>query len=348
MVSLPLGRGEDQVIVVIGGGVAGAATSIHLARAGAAVALLEREPGPAHKVCGEFISIEAQEMLGELGVDLADAVPLQRLRLRTGRQAAESVLPFRAVGLSRRALDQRLLDRAAAVGASVRRGIAVRALAPGAVILRDGGEIRARSIVLATGKHDLRDLARPHGSMLSLKMHFDGAVRSLAGTVELRLFDGGYAGLQPVEDGRVNLCLAVERDRFPGWPVLIERLAIDPALRPCWVRPLAVAAIPYGYLHRGVGRVYRVGDQFAVIPSFAGDGIAIALHSAGRIAAAILAGQDAGAAHARLAAELAPQLRRAGLIARLFTRPRIAVAAARLAPALVRHAAQATRLAAWV
>jgi hypothetical protein len=53
-------------------------------------------------------------------------------------------------------------------------------------------------------------------------------------------------------------------------------------------KPLAVANVPYGYLHRtrtknllfdSESAVYFLGDQFAVIPSFTGDGIAVALLS---------------------------------------------------------------------
>src|SRR5262245_33103427 len=44
----------------------------------------------------------------------------------------------------------------------------------------------------------------------------------------------------------------------------------------CWSRPLAIASIPYGYVATG-GGPWRIGDQAAVIPSFSGDGIAIAL-----------------------------------------------------------------------
>jgi flavin-dependent dehydrogenase len=335
------------MIVVVGGGVAGAATAAHLAGKGARVCLVERAPGPAHKVCGEFISVEARAMLDALGVDLADAVPLERVRLRSGGRTAEARLPFAALSLSRRLLDERLLACAAARGAEIRRGAAATRIEAGRVMLADGSLLAAVAVVLATGKHDLRGAARPHGRRIGLKMHFERVPPELEGTVELRLFRGSYAGLEPVEGGRLNLCVAIERDRFFGWPALLAALGMERAVA-AWKRPLAVAAIPYGFLHRGAGPAYRVGDQLAVIPSLAGDGIAIALHSARRIAAAILAGTGPAEAHAALAAELAPQLRRAGFLARLFDHPSLSVTAARLLPGLVAHAARATRLGAGV
>jgi flavin-dependent dehydrogenase len=56
-------------ILIAGGGLAGSAAAIALARAGRRVTLLERETGPKHKICGEFISTEAQAYLRVLGVD---------------------------------------------------------------------------------------------------------------------------------------------------------------------------------------------------------------------------------------------------------------------------------------
>lgn len=331
-------------MIVIGGAVAGAATAAHLAAAGVRVLLLERASAPAHKVCGEFISPDASAMLADLGVDLADAAPIEHLRLGAGGERAEAPLPFRALGFSRRLLDERLLTRAEALGAEIRRGVAVRAVLSGHEVgLADGTVIGAERIVLATGKHDLRGAGRPRGTMLGLKMHFAKVPADLEGRVELRLLPRGYAGLAPLESGRLNLCVALERDGFESWPALLAALGMEGA-EPLWLRPLAVAAIPYGYRHRGEGPAYRVGDQLAVIPSFAGDGIAIALRSARRVAEAIVAGTPPSATHSSLAAELAPQFRRARMLGWVLARPRLAVAAARLLPRLLASAASATRL----
>jgi flavin-dependent dehydrogenase len=112
------------------------------------------------------------------------------------------------------------------------------------------------------------------------------------------LFDGGYAGLQPVEGGRLNLCLLVDGARFRslgGWPALLAGLLREPGLAPLadaralLARPLAISRVPYGHLARtSDDGLWRLGDQAAVIPSFCGDGMAIALES-GRLAAAMLA-----------------------------------------------------------
>ncbi|MGB7134633.1 MAG: FAD-dependent oxidoreductase, partial [Acidobacteriaceae bacterium] len=106
---------QDEVLI-LGGGVAGCAASIALARKGRSVTLIEREPTPRHKVCGEFLSGEALEDLHALGIDVASlgAVPLNYVRLAAARRAAEAPLPFPAASLTRKALDTALIAAAIA------------------------------------------------------------------------------------------------------------------------------------------------------------------------------------------------------------------------------------------
>ena len=103
---------------------------------------------------------------------------------------------------------------------------------------------------------------------------------------------------------------------------LLARVAAGSALaarllagaRPVWDRPLAVAGVPYGFRQPAAGPagLYRIGDQAAVIPSFTGEGVALALHSGLAAAAAILAGQDAAAFHAAWRRRSAGPMRWAG------------------------------------
>ena len=79
-------------LLVVGGGIAGAALAIPLAEAGWRVTLVEREAGPHDKVCGEFLSREARLYLRALGIDPATlgAVPIQRVRV-AGRRGDAAV-----------------------------------------------------------------------------------------------------------------------------------------------------------------------------------------------------------------------------------------------------------------
>ncbi len=106
--------------------------------------------------------------------------------------------------------------------------------------------------------------------------------------------------------------------------------------------------MPYGLVARPEpSGLWRLGDQAAVIPSFSGDGISIALHSARRAAEAMLAGSDAAAYQSGLAGELRRQVGRATRLSRLLVRPAVQPALARVcrhAPALIGLAARATRI----
>ena len=103
-------QAADREALIVGGGLAGAALAILLAKSGRETTLVEKEAGPHHKVCGEFLSYEALSYLNALGLDVmslgAEAIEAVYL---VGRKAiAESRLPFPAASLSRRRLDEGL------------------------------------------------------------------------------------------------------------------------------------------------------------------------------------------------------------------------------------------------
>lgn len=361
-------------VIVAGGGPAGAAAACHLAGGGARVLVIERDPEPRHKVCGEFLSIETQDYLADLGIDACrlGAAPIERLRFVHGEETGVVDLPFRGVGLTRRRMDAALLRAAQDHGAQVRRGAAVRAIVPAgpdlAVPVGDAC-LTAPRVLLATGKHDVRGLGRPPGDpgdLIGFKTYFtlERAQReALDGHIEVVMFAGGYAGLQLVENGLANLCLVVSASFHSrlgrSWAGLLGHLVTDSAhlaarlrgARESLERPLAVARIPYGFVHRPAAceppGLYRLGDQAGVIPSFAGDGMAIALHSAQVAARAIAAGEPAQAHHTWLAADIGPPIRLASLLYRLSgpTLGRdLLVWTARMAPSAVRLAATRTRV----
>ena len=45
-------------VVIVGGGLAGLTSALHLTQSGLGVTLIEKNPYPRHKVCGEYISNE--------------------------------------------------------------------------------------------------------------------------------------------------------------------------------------------------------------------------------------------------------------------------------------------------
>lgn len=356
-------------ILVIGGGLAGSTAAIRLACAGRSVTLVERSTESHNKVCGEFLSAEAIHYLQQCGTSLSDlgAVPLRTIRFATGSSIVEKPLPFAACSLTRRTLDEHLLKKAVHSAVDVQRGATVTSLLPldGAwcAQLQDGSSLHASNAFLATGKHDLRGLPRPagfHAGLLGLKMYYrlqpqqHAALRS---AVELSLFPGGYAGLQPVEEGAANLCLLIEADRYRTMgsnfnrltqhmvkhsPHLAERLA---AATPLLQKPLAAFQIPYGHVQRNAEPgLWRLGDQAAVIPSFCGDGMAIALHSSAVAVQHFLAGRSSVAFQSELAHQLSRRLTFATCLSRTMVGFPIAAQMVRIFPGMLQYVASLTRI----
>ena len=360
---------QETPFIAVGGGLAGAAFALELARNGAPVLLIESTRSAHHKVCGEFLSEEAQTLLSYLGIDVhtLGASSMGIFRLAAGKSFAEAPLPFRAAGYSRYRLDQALLDKAAEAGAEIRRGVTVTEVNrnDASIVLKAGGKkLTASAIALASGKHNLRQFPRAPSDVVGFKLQLRVAASALArldDVVQLMMFDGGYIGAIIVEEEIVTLCWVMHSALLQrigaDWKAQSAYLAQQSPLiaelldgaKPRWTKPVAIAAIPYGYLRREVisPAIFPVGDQLAVIPSFTGDGMSIALLSGIAAAQAVLGGDSAEDFQRRMIARLAPQFRWAGMVNFLFETGRLhglTIGTARLLPRLVTWLAQSTRI----
>ena len=353
--------------LVIGGGPAGSMAAQCLAAAGRNVVLCEKERAAHDKVCGEFLSSEAIAYLQPAGIDLhaLGARAIDQVRFTSGRRTVNARLPFTAMSLSRRVLDETLLKRAQEAGCDIRRGACAERLEKTAgawrVHLRDARTVEAANVFLATGKHDLSRWERSggaQGDLVGFKMHWRLSPvqnEALCGAMELFLFRDGYGGLSLIEDEIANLCFVVRRGRLRklgGWHGLIDAILQElPLLRERldgaaaqWTKPLAISPIPYGFIANPTDGLWRVGDQAAVIPSFTGDGMSIALHSARLAAEMYLAGRSAEE-YVRCLAE---QLRASMRIATALSRAMVTGTGRLLAPALLSVLPDAmSRIADW-
>jgi flavin-dependent dehydrogenase len=283
--------------LVLGAGPAGAMAAITLARAGAKPVLIDRDEVVGDALCGGFLSWRSAERLRGIGLELADigAHPVTKLALYAGEAQAHASLPDRGFGLSRRGLDTAMRALAVASGADLQID-RIRKLSPGAA-QGERQEWQSDSIFLAAGKHDLRGHSRPRQSSdpaLGLRIRIPeqaGQTQLLAGKIELHIFPGGYAGIVLQEDGSSNICLALRKSMLAqagGDPrALLDRMAAE---HPEFGKRMAFAApdlpidsvgsVPYGWIAQDTQPgLFRLGDQAAVIPSLAGEGMSIALTS---------------------------------------------------------------------
>lgn len=354
--------------LILGAGPAGCAAAIALAERGVQPILLDRDAQALDQLCGGFLSWRTAEQLRALGIDPAGlgASRIDRVALFERHREVTTRLPVPSFGLSRRALDSALRERALAAGARLEIDTA-RGVEGTEVVGRDR-RWSGDGLFLATGKHDLRGIGRDRASgdpALGLRLRLPAtAARTalLAGRIELHLFAGGYAGVVLHEDGSANACLAVRKSllaRSGGDPVRLlgdladahphfaERLADD------WAASAVetIGAVPYGWIARTAAPgLFRLGDQAAVIPSLAGEGISIALAS-GALAARIWLEHGANGAdlfQRRMAARAAAPVRAAGLARALAESPlgaRAGVAFAGRVPAALHWLIEASRIA---
>lgn len=353
--------------LIVGGGPAGAAAAIGLARGGLPHLLIERTRETGDALCGGFLSWRSLDRLAVLGVDADQLNParLTEARLFARGRVARAPLPRPALAVSRLRLDTLLMARALAAGAAVERGVQAREIAGTTVRTADGASIAAGTLFLASGKHDVRGAARPADARgddptLGLRLRLapaPGLTRLIGGAIELHLFPGGYAGLALQEDGSANLCMAVHRSRLQaagGAPALLATLAgALPALgdRLAYADPAAavdaVANVPYGWrTDRAEAGQVRLGDQAACIPSLAGEGMGIALASGmGAASAYVRGGPDALPGwQRRFAGAVARPMRVAGALRAVAESTAAPLLLPAVRPALLRWLANLTRV----
>ncbi|MGB3752456.1 MAG: FAD-dependent monooxygenase [Parerythrobacter sp.] len=288
--------------VVLGAGPAGCLAATLLARAGGRPVLVDRHVEVGDALCGGFMSWRTVARLRDNGLDVAElgAHRVMKLALFSGGREAHNRLPAAGYGLSRHALDTAMRAQAVEAGATLAID-RIRSVEPG-IALGDTQDWCSDALFLASGKYDVRGLPRPRAAedaALGLRIRLPGSAeltKLLANTIELHFFAGGYAGivLQEERDGHpsANVCLALRKSRLAmagGTPAaLFAELGREypafgsrMAFAPDDIAADTIGAVPYGWIARDTAPgLFRLGDQAAVIPSLAGEGMAIALASA--------------------------------------------------------------------
>lgn len=307
-------------VVVVGGGPAGAAAAISLARAGHPVTLVDKATFPRDKTCGDGLTAGALRLLDQLGLDPASVASWQRVddvvvRSPSGREATFPLPRGRgtyAAVARRRDLDTALLDVARDAGVKVFDGHACQGVSEHLdrvdVEVDGQGTLSARWLVAADGiwspvrKH--LGLAVPgyrgewHAFRQYLTTVGPRAASDLFVWFEPDLLPG-YAWSFPLPGGQANVGFGIQRggkvrriqDMAAIWRDLLDRphirQVIGPEARPeaphrAWPIPARVDQVAL------TGRrTLFVGDAATATDPMTGEGIGQALLT-GQLAAAAI------------------------------------------------------------
>ena len=368
-------------VLIAGAGPAGSMAAIRLARAGARVLLVDRARFPRDKLCGDTLNPGALRVLDRAGLRArVEAVsrPLDGM-LITGNGGVHVRGTYGpglvARALTRRVLDQLLVDAAIAAGVQFQDGVRVegplvdegggRAVVRVAILCRTGGgaarmRVPAQLTIAADGRRSALAFALglashpPAPRRWAVGAYFEG-LAGLETVGEMHVRGPHYIGVSPIGDaGLANVCLVTPaREGFADPARLLERhLAEDPVLgpraagarrvsAPSILGPLAVdARAP------GVPGLLLAGDAAGFIDPMTGDGLRFAMRGAELAAEVALAALEDPSTDA--VARLAEARARAfgtkygvnRLLRRLVGTPRrvsVMAISARVAPGILRQ-----------
>ncbi|HEV3384064.1 MAG TPA: NAD(P)/FAD-dependent oxidoreductase [Gemmata sp.] len=344
--------------IVIGAGPSGSVAARELARSGCRVLLVDKAIFPRSKVCGCCLNGAAIEILNrlQLGHVLADAVPLNRVKISARHRTADVQLP-RGVALSREVLDARLVEEAVKAGVDFRAGTQAKFGAEqphGREVYLNGVATFARVVIMASGLGSAEAPAESGsrigaGTMIAADESGDFFAR---GTIYMATGRRGYVGIVRVEDNRLDMAAAFDAGFVKecgglgqageaifdevSWPLPVRLAELS------WKGTPALTRKP---AHIAAYRLFAVGDAAGYIEPFTGEGMAWAIISA-RLVAPIAVraidnwnegqAEEWEALHRRV---LGPRQRRCKVVARVLRSPllrQLAVRSLSLFPYLAR------------
>ncbi|HZQ26929.1 MAG TPA: geranylgeranyl reductase family protein [Acidimicrobiales bacterium] len=353
-------------VAVVGGGPAGAAAAITLARAGRDVVLVDKARFPRDKCCGDGLTTGALRRLEQLGLR-PDAVASWHVvedvwvRSPSGRTACFPFPRDRGTfgAVARRAdLDAALLDVARAAGVKVHDGHAVTGATGTDLEVEGIGTVSAQYVIGADGMWSpLRkylgvtdEAERGYlGEWHAFRQYFrdvaEPAATQLWVWFEPDLLPG-YAWSFPLADGRANVGFGIQRGAHSQptsamkdqWSDLLARPHIRAVLgenaqpeapHKAWPIPARVERTD---LTAAGGRVLFVGDAARATDPMTGEGIGQALETGVLAAESILAG-NTSAYPVAIRRGLAVDNRLAGALSRVLAHRKGARGALRIAAA---------------
>ena len=294
-------REQDFDVVVIGGGLAGLTSAIHLAKANFKVLLIERNSYPKHKVCGEYVSNEVLPYLKSLGFNPFDfgAKQISNFELTTHNNKSISAhLPLGGFGMSRYEMDFQLYQLALKNGVEVLQDVVVDINFEANrfhVETKLNESFQSKIVIGAFGKRSNLDVKfqrkfiAKKSPYLGVKMHVSGNFPE--DKVALHNFKGGYCGVSKVENNHINLCYVTDFEAFKTYKdiksfqeeVVFKNSALKSIFQntvPQFEQPLTISQISFETKSPIENHMIMCGDTAGMIHPLCGNGMGMAIRSA--------------------------------------------------------------------
>lgn len=297
---------------IIGGGLSGLSAAILLAEKGYSITLVEKKSYPFHKVCGEYISMEAYPFLNELGIPLdeLDLPKINHLKISSpkGFFLEQDISPG-GFGISRFTLDHLLYQRAKKLGVEVfenenvldvvKEGKTFQVTTSAQMIIAKSciGSFGKRSNLDKTLQRSFKEKEKTTTTnYIAVKYHVKSDLPQ--NRIELHNFKDGYCGISKVEEEKTCMCYlttaqnlknsggnieTMEKEILSKNPFLEYYLNNFPKL---YEAPLSISNIYFKDKKVIEGGVFMSGDAAGLITPLCGNGMSMALH-----ASAMLSGQ---------------------------------------------------------
>jgi flavin-dependent dehydrogenase len=299
-------------VCIVGGGLAGLALSIQLARLGRSVALFEKESYPFHKVCGEYISLECWDFLEELGLPLSSMqLPIIKKLIVSSPNGNKlhQRLPLGGFGISRFFLDNELKKIALANGVAVHEDCKVDDIVftdETFEIQTSKGAFTSKLCCGTFGKRSNLDVKwkrdftyqKPNklNNYIGVKYHIKTSFPT--DTIALHNFKNGYCGISKVEGEKYCLCYLTNAAALKkhGSIEALEKNVLyhNPHLKqifthsePLYTSPLTISQISFSTKKQIENHVLLIGDAAGMITPLCGNGMSMALHGS-KLAAEVI------------------------------------------------------------
>ena len=288
-------------VIVIGGGLAGLTSAIHLAKAKSKVLLIEKNDYPKHKVCGEYVSNEVLPYLEYLGFNPFEfgAKNISNFELTThNNKSIIANLPLGGFGMSRYEMDFQLYKLALNNGVAILKDSVTDVNFEANnfnVETKLNQQLKSKIVIGAFGKRSNLDVKfqrkfiSKKSPYLGVKMHVLGDFPE--DKVALHNFKGGYCGVSKVENDHINLCYITDFEAFKTYKdidafqneVLFKNTALKEIFNSTesqFKQPLTISQISFETKNPVENHIIMCGDTAGMIHPLCGNGMGMAIRSA--------------------------------------------------------------------